>query len=392
MSDTMPEAKILDPSEFRRSLSAFLEGLLTPEVRAAHYDPTEYGGAWSAEYRREFAKILASEGFIGQAWPVEYGGRGVGVVYDAILFDAVEYYEAPFLEPSVCYVPFTLLRYGTEWQKETFLPKLLHEGLSVFVGYSEPEAGSDLANLSTVAETVDGGYRVNGMKYFSTFAGTADYGLFAVRTKPRGERKHDNISLLLIPMDAEGVEIHEHRMMTGEGHHAVSLSNVYVEKQMLVGGEGVGWPVLMAAINYERLVIAASGQADTLVEHFRSHVMDTPNPIGADRLVTAAIEARAASLYCDSVVARAGTIDEDPGDGATVAQLMKREAVRTIEATSLPALGVASAVRSGDGSVADGRFAKGFIGDLMMEFAAGGFDITRQVIARRVLKMGKGAK
>lgn len=383
---------IAQQAEFRRSLSAFLDGLLTPEVRAKHYDPGEYGGAWSAEFRREFAKILGKEGFLGRAWPVEYGGRGQSVVYDAILFDEIEYHEAPFLEPSVCYVPFTILKYGTEAQKAHFIPKLLLEGLSVFVGYSEPEAGSDLANLSTVAQPVEGGYLINGAKYYSTFAANADYGLLAVRTQPRGERKHDGISLILVPMDAPGVELHEHRMMTGEAHHAVYFTDVFVEESMLVGEDGRGWPALMAAINYERLVIAASGQADLLLEHLREHVLEAPDPVASYRLVSAAIEARAASLYCDSVVRRSGSLDEDPGDGATVAQLMKREAVRSIESMSLELLGAASTVRGGEEAVADGRFAKMFIEDIMMEFAAGGFDITRQVISRRVLQMGRGAR
>lgn len=378
--------------EFRRSVSEFLTGLLTPEVRAQHYDPAEYGGGWSAEFRREFAQILGKEGFLGRAWPVEYGGRGQGVVYDAILFDQIEYHEAPFMEPSVCYVPFTLLRYGTEEQKARFLPRLLREGLSIFVGYSEPEAGSDLANLSTVAEPVDSGYVVNGAKYYSTFAGNADYGLCAVRTQPRGERKHDGISLLLVPLDAPGVELQEHRMMTGERHHAVYFTDVFVEKDMLIGEEGQGWRALMAAINYERLVIAAPGQGDMLLENLREHVLEGTDAVAADRLVSAAIEARAASLYTESVVRRAGTLDEDPGDGATVAQLLKREAVRSIEAMSMQLLGSSSAIQSGERAVADGRFAKMFLGDSMMEFAAGGFDITRQVISRRVLQMGKGAK
>lgn len=392
MSITSTDEELREQAEFRRSLSEFLTNLLTPEVRAKHYDPGEYGAGWSSEFRREFAKILGKEGFLGRSWPVEYGGRGQGVVYDAILYDEIEYHEAPFMEPSVCYVPFTLLRYGTEAQKDRFLPQLLREGLSVFVGYSEPEAGSDLANLSTMAQPIPGGYLINGSKAYSTFAGTADYGLCAVRTQPRSDRKHEGISLLLVPMDAPGVELQEHTMMTGERHHAVFFSDVFVESDMLIGEEGQGWRALMAAINYERLVIAAAGQGDMLLEHLREHVLAEPDPVAADRLVSSAIEARAASLYCDSVVRRAGTLDEDPGDGATVAQLLKREAVRSIEAIALQLLGAASAVQSGDRAVADGRFAKMFIGDSMMEFAAGGFDITRQVISRRVLKMGAGSK
>lgn len=393
MSNTvLAESSEETPAAFRRSLSDFLDELLTPELRAQHHDPSEYGGGWSSEFRQEFARILGKEGFLGRTWPSKYGGQDQPVVYDAILFDEIERHEAPFLEPSVAYVPFTILAYGTEWQKKTFLPRLLRDGLSIFVGYSEPEAGSDLANLSTNAKPVEGGYLINGVKYYSTFAGDADFGLLAVRTEPRGERKHDGISLLLVPMDADGVELHQHPMMTGETHHAVYFTDVFVTEDMLVGPEGRGWPVLMAAINYERLAIGAPGQADMLLEHLRTHVLQAPGSVAGDRLVSAAIEARAANLYYAGVVRRTGMIDEDPGDGATVAQLMKREAVRSIETMTLELLGAASTVQGGEHSVADGRFAKMFIGDIMMEFAAGGFDITRQVIARRVLKMGRGSR
>lgn len=387
LSDTARE----EQEAFRRSLSAFIGNLLTPEVRAAHYDPKEIGG-WSAAYRREFATILGREGFLGRAWPVEYGGEGKGLVYDAILFDEVEYHEAPVLEPSACYIPFTLLSYGSEWQKRTFLPQILNDGLSIFVGYSEPEAGSDLANLSTAARRSGGGWVLNGVKYFSTFAGTADYGLFAARSQPRNGPKHQGISLFLVPMTSPGIEINEHRMMTGEIHHAVYLKEVFVPDELLVGPADDGWPVLMAAINYERLVQAASGQGDFLVEHLRGHVLNSPEVGAADRLVSAAIESRAASLYYDSVVARAGTIEEDPGDGATVAQLLKRESVRVIETSTLQILGSAAGVTGGESAVDDGRFARRFIIDLVYEFAAGGLDITRQVIAKRVLGMGRARK
>jgi 3-oxocholest-4-en-26-oyl-CoA dehydrogenase alpha subunit len=139
-----------EQSAFRSKLCAFLRQELTPEVRAEHHDEEEYKG-WTVEFREEFRRKLGELGFIGMGWPAEYGGGGKDMVHEVIYADEMEYHDGPGLEPAINYVPYALIALADERQKATFLPLLRRGEISFFLGYSEPEAGSDLANLSTKA-------------------------------------------------------------------------------------------------------------------------------------------------------------------------------------------------------------------------------------------------
>jgi alkylation response protein AidB-like acyl-CoA dehydrogenase len=177
-----------DHRRFRDRLCSFLGERLTPEVRAAQRDLTEQDG-WSAAFCREFKAALGSEGFLGYAWPSAYGGGDGDLLHDHLLADELEYHRAPgYGEPSLTYVPHTLLRSGTEAQRQAMLPGLRAGATNVFLGYSEPEAGSDLANIASTAVPDGDEFLITGQKSYSSRADRAHYGLVIARTDPGSHR------------------------------------------------------------------------------------------------------------------------------------------------------------------------------------------------------------
>jgi len=140
---------------FRDQVRGFLARELTPEA-CIHRDRTEHSG-WTAEFTGKFRRNLGAAGYIGTGWPSEYGGGGRGRIFQTIFWDETTYARAPGLDRSIGYVPNALLAMGTEEQKKMLLPGIMRGELSWFLDYSEPEAGSDLANLKTQA-VQDGDY------------------------------------------------------------------------------------------------------------------------------------------------------------------------------------------------------------------------------------------
>ncbi|MBI4246007.1 MAG: acyl-CoA dehydrogenase family protein, partial [Candidatus Rokubacteria bacterium] len=185
-----------EEAAFRAEVCGFLRRELTPEVWRAHRDPTEQG-AWSAEFIKAFRRKLGAAGLIGMGWPRAYGGGGRSRVYQALFWDEMEYHRAPGLDRSITYVPNALLAFGSEAQKAELLPRVSRGELSWFVGYSEPEAGSDLANLKTRAVEDGDDFVITGQKAFSSEAHMADYGWVAVRTDPAAP-KHRGISMFIV--------------------------------------------------------------------------------------------------------------------------------------------------------------------------------------------------
>ena len=383
----------LTPEEaaFRAEVRAFLERELTPEVWRAHRDPNEQG-MWTAEFTKAFRRKLGSAGYIGMGWPREYGGGGRSRVFQAIFWDEMEYYRAPGLDRSITYVPNALLAFGTEEQKKLLLPRVMRGELSWFVGYSEPEAGSDLANLKTKSVEDGGHFVITGQKAFSSDAHMADYGWVAVRTDPASS-KHRGLSLFIVDMKLPGVQITRYPTLAGWTHHAVYFDRVRVPKSMMVGELDQGWKVVMGAIDFERAALASTGllgfQLDRLLAWCGKEREGAPalldEPLVQDELVRLAIEgegSRLMTFWLASLHAR-GLM---PQHETSLAVLIKRETARLFDVAGLGLLGPFGPLRAGSPwARLDGDIEVEYRDRLYFQFAAGGFDITRNIVAQRGL-------
>lgn len=393
---TCPQPSLDELAErdgFRDTLRAFLIDELTPERREKHLDEEEYGG-WSPQYISEFRRKLGAQGFIGVGWPQEFGGGGQGMVYEVILADELEYFGAPGLDRTITYLPQAIISYGTAEQKELLLPRLRRGEIALCTAYSEAEAGSDLASLRTPAVRKGDGYCIEGQKEFCSQAHIADYAILAARTRT-GERKHDGVTLFIVPMHDERISITRHQTVAGWYHHSVYFDGVEVPETMVLGQLHDGWQVLMGAVDHERAALSAPGevakQLDRLIDWAQ-----TDDPSGeraldddavADRIVGLVIDEEAARSYAYELAERLDA-GQDVGSDGSLALLMKREAARHADGLGIDLLGSsAQLTRVSRHAVAGGHIEYETRDHLYYSFAAGGFDIIRNVLARRSLKL-----
>lgn len=376
---------------FRDEVRAFLRKELTPEVFEKYRDTTEQG-MWTAEFTKAFRRKLGAAGYLGMGWPKEYGGGGRSRIFQAILWDEMEWHRAPGLDRSMTYIPNAVMAFGSPAQKAELLPKISRGEISWFVGYSEPEAGSDLANVKTRAVADGDDFIIAGQKAFSSDAHMADYGWVATRSDPNSQR-HKGMSMFIVDMKLPGVTIARHPTLAGWTHHSVHFDNVRVPRSMLVGEQDQGWKVVMGAIDFERAALASPGLVNYQFDRLLAWCAqsrdggDKPidDPVVQDRLVSAFIEAestRIMSYWLASLHARG----QYPQHETSLALLVKRETARLFDEVAMDVLGPYAPLRTGaPHAQLDGEVEVEYRDHLYFQFAAGGFDITRNVVATRGL-------
>lgn len=212
--------------------------------------------SWLSGSDPAFSKLIATQGWIGMTWPKPYGGAERSTIERYILTEEFLAAGAPvaahwFADRQTGPL---LLRFGTEEQRQFFLPKIIQGDCFFAIGLSEPNSGSDLASVRTKAEKVDGGWLVNGAKTWTSNAHDAHYMVTLVRTAPYDEQhKHKGLSQLIIDLHAPGVTITPIPYLTGERHfNDVFFDNVFVPDNMVVGTLGNGWSQGLAELAFER--------------------------------------------------------------------------------------------------------------------------------------------
>src|SRR5215210_2140826 len=230
-------------------------------------------------FNEEWPEKLYKGGWICATWPKEYGGKGLSLMESVVLNEEFARAGAPlradFFGDTL--VGPTILQWGSEEQKQEFLPKILSGQISWCQGFSEPNAGSDLAGLKTRAELDGDEWRINGQKVWTTQAKTADYIFLLARTDPNVP-KHAGISYLLVPMKQEGVEVRPIVQPDGSGEfNEVFFEDVRCPKDNVVGGLNNGWKVAMTTLGFERGTSATTShrrfekELDTIVEAARAN-------------------------------------------------------------------------------------------------------------------------
>ncbi len=250
-----------EQQQLRAELRGYYTDLLTDEVRAGLAEGGEGGEAWSQVVRQ-----IGKDGWLGIGWPVEFGGQGRPATDQFIFFDETRRAGAPFPFVTINTVGPTLMRFGTEEQKSFFLPRILAGEVNFAIGYTEPEAGTDLASLRTRAVRDGEEYVVNGAKIFTSGADQADYIWLAVRTDP-DVPKHKGISILCVPTTTPGFEWSIINTVGGLTTTQTFYDNVRVPVSNRVGEENEGWRMITTQLNHERVGLAAwSGLALSLYE------------------------------------------------------------------------------------------------------------------------------
>ncbi len=237
----------------RKELREYFAALLTPDVRAG----LGHAGEGSPRFR-EIVRRMGADGWLGLGWPKEYGGAGRGAIDQFILFDEVQRAGAPFPFVTVNTVGPTLMAFGTEEQKQRYLPGILAGDVNFAIGYTEPEAGTDLASLRTRAVLDGDEWLVNGNKVFTSGANQADFIWLACRTDLDAP-KHKGISILILPTDSPGFKCTPIVTVGSVVTQATYYDDVRVPAANLVGDVNSGWRLITNQLNHERVGLAALG-------------------------------------------------------------------------------------------------------------------------------------
>jgi len=244
----------------RDELRAYFSGLLSPGERATLL--TERHGT----VYRDVVRRMGRDGWLGVGWPPEYGGRGLGQVEQQIFVSEAARADVPLPAVTLQTVGPVLQAHGTAGQKEFFLPRILAGEVHFAIGYTEPEAGTDLASLRTRAVRDGDTYLVNGEKIFTTGGHDADYIWLACRTDA-GAPKHKGISILIVDTADPGFSWTA--IITHDGAHhtnATYYSDVRVPVTMRIGEENAGWRLVTEQLNHERVMLGPAGRIAALYD------------------------------------------------------------------------------------------------------------------------------
>ncbi|MFD9007687.1 acyl-CoA dehydrogenase family protein [Streptomyces sp. NPDC059552] len=255
---------------------------LRAELRAYFKDLLPDGLPEDPARQRELLRRIGSDGLLGLGWPAEYGGQGRGAGEQFVFFDEAYRAGAPVSMVTLNTVGPTLMKYGTEEQKDYFLPRILAGEIVFAIGYSEPEAGTDLAALRTRAVRDGADWLIDGQKIFTSNAQNADWIWLACRTDPQAP-KHKGISIVLVPTDSPGFSWTPIDTVGGLTTTATYYDSVRVPAGHLVGPEHGGWGLITNQLNHERVALAAIGMQ---AEDFYAYALDharTPDPVTGER-------------------------------------------------------------------------------------------------------------
>ncbi|MEV6190863.1 acyl-CoA dehydrogenase family protein [Streptomyces sp. NPDC051920] len=369
------------------------------------------GGPPSADdpaRQRALLRRIGADGLLGLGWPVAYGGQGRGADEQFVFFDEAYRAGAPVSMVTLNTVGPTLMKYGSEEQKEYFLPRILKGDLVFAIGYSEPSAGTDLASLRTraVRETGENGaeggfWRIDGQKIFTSNAQNADWIWLACRTDPEAPR-HRGISILLVPTGAPGFSWTPIETVGGQTTTATYYDGIRVPAGNLVGEENGGWGLITSQLNHERVALAAIGMQ---AEDFYAAALEavrTPDPVtgrrAADepwvRFQLAEVHARlaAARLLNWRLVGDVGAGGPAPGDASGV-KVMGTESAVAVYRMCQHVVGPEALVRSGSaGAFGGGELERMNRAAQINTFGGGVSEVQREIVATMRLGMRRGRR
>ena len=372
----------------RQEVRDFVKRELSPEMRE------ERGEVAGVRYSKEFSRKLGKKGWIGLAWPLEYGGKGLGKIEQLIYTEEMILSGAPIgyhytaerqMGPSI-------IIYGTNEQKEWFLPRIVRGELSMCIGYSEPETGSDLASLQTKAVADGDDYIVNGSKIWNG-AHHSEWMWLASRTNPDAP-KHKGISVFLLDLSLPGVNIQPFPNMANEDNFAlVTFDNVRVPNKMMVGEMDTGWYVVAANLDFERSGIERVASNYPVLLEFVGFIKEDrfngktllENPVVRHRVAEMFVEVEVGRLLAYQIawMQSKGIV---PNREAAISKLFGTETSQRNARGMMEILGMyGQLVKGSKYAPLEGRTLEAWYAAISGTIAAGTSEIMRNVIAQRGL-------
>jgi len=368
--------------DFRKEVRDFIHEWRTPALLE------EYAKTYGADgpILRQFRSALNDRGWMRMCWPVEDGGEGRNPLYQFIFVEEMEYWAMPYGNLTYTSIGPSINEFGNDDQKQRYLPGIWNGEFTFALGYSEPNAGTDLASLRTSGVRIGDDWIINGQKIWTSLADVATHIWLAVRTDPDAP-KHQGISVFIVPTDVEGLTIRPLHAMYGGHTNETFYDDVRVPHADLVGPLNGGWSIVMHALNHERVGLAATGSLarlyDQLVAHLAEHRPDKlGDPVVRRRLVELqldVLEQRALAIRNAWIISEGRT----PIAEASMAKVRATELRAHIANTAMDLLGRYGGLsrESGELAPADGRLEWSWRLSPIFRFGGGTNEVMRDIIA-----------
>ncbi|MCQ4083588.1 acyl-CoA dehydrogenase family protein [Streptomyces sp. RB6PN25] len=374
-----------EQQQLRSELRSYFSALVPDNAYARYADRAE-----AKRFYRSTIRRLGSDGWLGVGWPAEYGGRGLTPMEQFIFFDEAAQAGMPLPLMALNTVGPTIMQFGTEEQKAEFLPRILSGEIDFAIGYSEPDAGTDLASLRTRAVRDGDSYLVNGQKIWTTNGDTADWVWLAVRTDPEAPA-HKGISILLVPTRDPGYSCTVINTLASHDTTASYYENIRVPVSHRVGDENKGWRLITTQLNHERVTLAAHGtMAIRALHDVQRWAADTKLADGRRVIDLGWVRGRLARTHArlDAMkllnwrmvdALQRGTLT--PQDASAV-KVYGSEARRDAYAWLMEAVGAAGPLKEGSaGAVLHGELERGYRSAVIFTFGGGNNEIQREIIS-----------
>ncbi|TGD84085.1 acyl-CoA dehydrogenase [Mycolicibacterium sp. CH28] len=375
-----------EQEELRRELRTYFGRLMTPERQEALMS-TSGGEIGTGNVYRETVSQMGKDGWLTLNWPTEYGGQNRSPMDSLIFTDEAAIAGAPVPFLTINSVAPTIMAFGTDEQKNFFLPKIAAGDLHFAIGYSEPGAGTDLAALRTTAVRDGDDYVVNGQKMWTSLIQYADYVWLAVRTNSEA-KKHRGISVLIVPTSAEGFSWTPVHTMAGVGTSATYYQDVRVPVSSRVGEENGGWKLVTNQLNHERVALVSAQPIFLALNQVREWAQNTKDARG-NRLIDsewvqlnlARVHAKAEYLKLinwELASAKSGTLN--PAD-ASAAKVFGTELATEAYRLLMEILGPSATLRQDShGVLLRGKVERMHRSALILTFGGGTNEIQRDII------------
>ncbi|KWV93976.1 acyl-CoA dehydrogenase [Erythrobacter sp. AP23] len=364
----------------------------------------EVGTDEQFDFLSDWQRSVYEAGYLGVSWPQEYGGRGLPVEFQNAIDLEMIHQNVPIMFNTIglAWAGPLILDIGSERQKKQYIRRILTAEDVWCQGFSEPGAGSDLANIRTVAVRDGENWRINGSKIWTTLGSYADH-MILLAQGDSGAARYKGLNFLLVPMESEGIEVRKIRKMTGEhGFCEVFFNDVFVPKDCLIGQELGGWQVAMRTLTYERG--AAGGQASmhtgTRIESSlmieaatRAEFDGGPaleEPLICDELVRLLIEERANLLH-ESRKRHSALAGPYPTAIDMSHKLRWTEWNRRLQRLAVELQGLEGSLYLEDPDALDGgAWQRGYLNSFAATIGGGPSEIQSNILAERVLGLPKG--
>ncbi|BBY56364.1 acyl-CoA dehydrogenase [Mycobacterium koreense] len=375
-----------EQEDLRRELRSYFTTLMTPERREALSSTQgEYG---TGNVYRETVAQMGADGWLALGWPTEYGGQARPPMDQLIFTDEAAIAGAPVPFLTINSVAPTIMAFGTEEQKKFFLPRIAAGDLHFAIGYSEPEAGTDLAALRTTAVRDGDEYVINGQKMWTSLIAYADYVWLAARTNPEA-KKHRGISMLIVPTTAEGFSWTPVHTMAGPDTSATYYSDVRVPVTNLVGEENAGWKLVTNQLNHERVALVSAQPIFLALGEVREWAQNTKDVHGNRLIDSQWVQLNLARVHAKAEVlklynwelASAEGASPSPAD-ASAAKVYGTELATEAYRLLMEVLGTAATVRQDSaGALLRGRVERMHRAALILTFGGGTNEVQRDIIS-----------